>query len=68
MALQLSGGVGVLRPVQQMVAPISSSRRRQHVPASNRSAIKVRDALVLQHLPLADAIASAAAHRLFPLV
>jgi RNA polymerase sigma factor (sigma-70 family) len=39
-------------------------------PASSlsRSALRARDALVLQHLPLADAIASAAAHRLFPLV
>ena len=34
----------------------------------SRSALRARDALVLQHLHLADAIASAAAHRLFPLV
>ncbi len=39
-------------------------------PASSlsRSALKARDALVLEHLPLADAIASAMARRLFPLV
>ena len=39
-------------------------------PASSlsRSALKARDALVLEHLPLADVIASAAARRLFPLV
>ena len=34
----------------------------------NRSALKARDALVLEHLPLADAIASVMARRLFPLV
>ncbi len=39
-------------------------------PASSlsRSALKARDALVLEHLALADSIASAAARRLFPLV
>jgi RNA polymerase sigma-B factor len=39
-------------------------------PASSlsRSALKARDALVLEHLPLADSIAAAAARRLFPLV
>jgi RNA polymerase sigma factor (sigma-70 family) len=39
-------------------------------PASSlsRSALRARDALVLEHLPLADAIASAMARRLFPLV
>ena len=39
-------------------------------PASSlsRSALRARDALVLHHLPLADALASAAARRLFPLV
>jgi RNA polymerase sigma-B factor len=39
-------------------------------PASSlsRSALRARDALVLKHLPLADAIATAAARRLFPLV
>jgi hypothetical protein len=34
----------------------------------SRSALRARDALVLEHLPLADSIASAAARRLFPLV
>ena len=39
-------------------------------PASSlsRSALRARDALVLEHLPLADAIASVMARRLFPLV
>ncbi len=39
-------------------------------PASSlsRSALKARNALVLEHLPLADAIASVIARRLFPLV
>jgi hypothetical protein len=39
-------------------------------PASSlsRSALRARDALVLEHLPLADAIASDMARRLFPLV
>lgn len=39
-------------------------------PASSlsRSALRARDVLVLEHLPLADAVASAAARRLFPLV
>jgi len=45
------------------VASLSSQSRQQKAPA-----LQARDALVLQHLPLADAIASAAAHRLFPLV
>ena len=34
----------------------------------SRSALRARDALVLEHLPLADAIASVTARRLFPLV
>ncbi len=39
-------------------------------PASSlsRSALRTRDSLVLEHLALADSIASAAARRLFPLV
>ncbi len=45
------------------MASLSSQSRQQKA-----SALRARDALVLQHLPLADAIASAAAHRLFPLV
>ncbi len=51
-------GVGFFA-VLQMASPASSL---------SRSALHARDALVLQHLPLADAIASAAAYRLFPLV
>jgi RNA polymerase sigma-B factor len=51
-----------------MASPLSPSRR-QHQPQSlSRSALKARDALVLEHLPLADAIAAATARRLFPLV
>ena len=34
----------------------------------SRSALRARDALVLEHLPLADAVASAVARRFFPLV
>ncbi len=64
-------GVGFLA-VSQM-ASLASPSRRQQVPAQpvqalSRSALRARDALVLEHLPLADAIASAAARRLFPLV
>jgi RNA polymerase sigma-B factor len=51
-----------------MASPLSSSRRRQPAQALSRSALKARDVLVLEHLPLADAIASATARRLFPLV
>jgi RNA polymerase sigma-B factor len=51
-----------------MASPLSSSRRRQPAVVLSRSALNARDALVLEHLPLADAIASAAARRLFPLV
>jgi RNA polymerase sigma factor (sigma-70 family) len=51
-----------------MASPLSTSRRRQPPAALSRSALKARDALVLEHLPLADSIASATARRLFPLV
>jgi DNA-directed RNA polymerase specialized sigma subunit len=37
-------------------------------PARASGSVGVRDALELKHLPLADAIASASARRLFPLV
>ncbi len=65
-ALRPAVGGGVLRR-PQMVSPLSPSRRQQP-PAFSRSALRVRDALVLEHLPLADALASAAARCLFPLV
>ncbi len=52
----------------QMASPLSPSRRKQQAQALSRTALKARDALVLEHLPLADAIASATARRLFPLV
>jgi RNA polymerase sigma-B factor len=51
-----------------MASPLSPSRRRQPAAALGRTALKASNALVLEHLPLADAIASAAARRLFPLV
>jgi len=54
-------GVGFSTAVTPM-ASLSSPSRRQQVPA-----LKARDALVLEHLSLADAIASATALRLFPL-
>jgi len=60
-------GVG-LSAVLQMASPASPARRQQQSPVLSRSALKARDALVLQHLPLADAIASVMARRLFPLV
>ena len=52
------------------MASLGSPSRRQKPAgqALSRSALKARDALVLEHLPLADALASAAARRLFPLV
>ncbi|CAK6700515.1 hypothetical protein IFHNHDMJ_02859 [Synechococcus sp. CBW1107] len=66
-ALRPAGGGGVLRR-PQMASLSSPSRRKQQSPALSRSALRARDALVLEHLPLADAIASSTARRLFPLV
>ncbi len=60
-------GVG-FSAVPQVASPASSPRRQQQSPLLSRSALRARDALVLEHLPLADALASAAARRLFPLV
>ena len=60
-------GVG-FSAVPQMASPASPARRQQQSPALSRSALQARDALVLEHLPLADAIASATARRLSPLV
>ena len=60
-------GVGFFA-VPPMASPASSPSRQQPPPALSRSALRARDALVLAHLPLADALASAAARRLFPLV
>lgn len=54
--------------VPQVASPASSSRRQQQSTPLSRSALRARNALVLEHLPLADALASAAARRLFPLV
>jgi RNA polymerase sigma factor (sigma-70 family) len=66
-ALRPAVGGGVLRR-PQMASPLSPSRRQQPAAALSRTALKARDALVLEHLSLADAIASATAQRLFPLV
>ena len=54
--------------VSQMAPLASPSCHKQQSKVLSRSALKARDLLVLEHLPLADAIASAAARRLFPLV
>jgi RNA polymerase sigma-B factor len=66
-ALRPAVGGGVLRR-PQMASPLSPSHRKQQAQALSRTALKARDALVLEHLPLADAIAGATARRLFPLV
>ena len=61
-------GVG-FSAVLPMASPASSlSRRKQPVPARPSAALQARDALVLEHLPLTDAIAAVMARRLFPLV
>jgi RNA polymerase sigma factor (sigma-70 family) len=60
-------GVG-FSAVPQVASPASSSRRQQQSTPLIRSALRARNAMVLEHLPLADALASAAARRLFPLV
>jgi len=60
-------GVG-FSAVPQMASPASSPRRQQRSPRLSRSVLRARNALVLEHLPLADAIASVTARRLFPLV
>ncbi len=60
-------GVG-FSAVTQMASLSSPFGHKQQSPALSPSALRARDALVLEHLPLADAIASAAARRLFPLV
>jgi len=65
--LRLAVGGGVLRR-PQMASPLSPSRRKQQGKALRGQALKARNALVLEHLPLADAIASVTARRLFPLV
>ncbi len=67
MALRPARGGGVLRR-PQVASPLSPSRRQQQPQALVRSALRARDALVLEHLPLADSLATAVARRLFPLV
>jgi RNA polymerase sigma factor (sigma-70 family) len=66
-ALRPAGGGGVLRR-PPMASPLSPSRRKQQAKPLSRSALKARDALVLEHLQLADTIACVMARRLFPLV
>ena len=52
-----------------MASPASSLHsRQQQSTALSRSALRALNALVLEHIPLADALASAAARRLFPLM
>jgi RNA polymerase sigma factor (sigma-70 family) len=51
-----------------MASLASPSRLKQQAKPLSRSALRARNALVLEHLPLADSIASATARRLFPLV
>ena len=60
-------GVGFCA-VPPMAALASPSRRQPQASALQVASLAARDALVLQHLPLADAIASVMARRLFPLV
>jgi RNA polymerase sigma factor (sigma-70 family) len=60
-------GVG-FSAVPPMASPLFPSRHKQQAQALSRTALKARDAVVLEHLPLADAIASVMARRLFPLV
>mgnify|MGYP003861880757 CR=1 FL=1 len=50
------------------IAMIRDYDPAKHVDNVLDRVLKARDALVLEHLPLADAIASATARRLFPLV
>ena len=66
-ALRLAGGGGVLRrPADGFPSFLPPPPPAAVSPALSRSALRARDALVLEHLPLADALASAAAGRLFP--
>jgi hypothetical protein len=59
-------GVG-FSAVLQMASLASPSRLKQQAKPLSRSALRARNALVLEHLPLADALATATARRLFPL-
>lgn len=60
-------GVGFCA-VPPMAALASPSRRQLQASALQAASLAARDALMLQHLPLANAIASVMARRLFPLV
>ena len=67
-ALRLAGGGGVLRRLTDGHPASSLRRRQQESTPLSLSALRARNVLVLEHLNLADAIASAAARHLFPLV
>ena len=54
--------------IPQVASPASSPRRQQQSPLPICCSLSARDALVLEHLSLADALASAAARLLFPLM
>ncbi len=60
-------GVG-FSAVPRWLPHFSPSRRKQQPQSISRSALKARNALVLEHLPLADSIAAKVAWRFFPLV
>lgn len=60
-------GVG-FSAVPQMASPLSPSRQQQQAKGLSRPALRARNALVLEHLPLADSIAAKVAWRFFPLV
>ena len=47
-------GVG-FSAVPQVAFPVCSPRRKQQAKPLSRSALRARDALVLEHRPLADA-------------
>jgi RNA polymerase sigma-B factor len=54
--------------VPRWLPHFSPSRRKQQPQSISRSALKARNALVLEHLPLADSIAAKVAWHFFPLV
>jgi hypothetical protein len=60
-ALRPAGGGGVLPRLPDGCSLLQS-------PRAQARSLRLRQALVLEYLPLADAIACAAARRLFPLV
>ena len=62
-----------LSTIPQVASPLSPARPGEQLPSRqaqghSRSALRAHDVQVLEHLPLADAMASAMARRLVPLV